>query len=63
MKAKAPRKAPAYRPWDVVLLKQRTDRYRVYTYAGRLIFVGIHSDTVTDETRDEVVEVVERSTP
>ena len=43
-----------YKPWDVVALEGRTDLYRVYTYRGRIIFAGLHSDTVTDESRDTV---------
>lgn len=50
-----------YAAWDIVRLKGRTDLYRVYTYAGKKIFVGMNSDTVTDESRDEVMEVVERA--
>ena len=47
--------------WDVVKLKARTDTYRCYTYRGKRIFCGIHSDTVSDESREEVVEIVKRS--
>lgn len=47
-----------YEAFDLVRLKDRTDVYRVYTYAGRYIFVGQNSDTVTDERKDTVVEVI-----
>jgi len=47
--------------WEIVKLKARTDIYRCYTYRGKRIFCGIHSDTVSDESREEVVEIVTRS--
>lgn len=44
--------------WDLVLLANRTDVYRVYTYKDKFIFCGINSDTVTDSFKDEVVKVL-----
>lgn len=46
--------------WDLVELKYRTEPFRVYTYKGKYIFAGMVSDTVTDESRDEVVKIIKR---
>lgn len=56
------------KPWDLVRLKTRTDRYRVYSYEyepgkTRLLFVGQNSDTVTDDRRDQVTEIIREDQP
>ncbi len=47
-----------YKTWDLVNLENRTDKYRVYKYNGKFIFVGQNSDTVTDGNRDKVIEII-----
>jgi hypothetical protein len=48
-------------PWDIVKLKGRTDFYRCYTYKGHRIYCGINSDTVCDDTSDQVKAIVKTS--
>ncbi len=49
-------------PWDIVKLKGRIGRYRVYSsYGGHLCFACLDADILTVDTRDEVEKVISKA--
>jgi len=54
--------AADFKPWDVVKLRGRTGRYRVYSRAGfGFIFACLDADNITSSELDEVSNIIERS--
>ena len=51
----------SHKPFDLVYLKNHTDRYRVYSRGGDMIFVGQNSDTVRSSGEAEVESIIEES--
>jgi len=48
-----------FKPWDIVRLKLRTGRYRVYSGGKVFIFACLDADVISHSDIDEVVEVLE----
>jgi hypothetical protein len=54
--------ATGVKPWDIVMLKGRTGRYRVYGWGkSDFIFACLDADVITTSGRDEVSKIIERS--
>ena len=51
-------KETKFNAWDVVRLKNRTGRYRVYSHSSGWVFACMDADVITDSNKDSVSEVI-----